>query len=172
MSLHGLQSWLWLAIEPFHQLVPFSHVNSHEIKRLWLTASHAPWGIWTCCPHVSGEHPAKHAWRAFTARLGTSCILNPSLGVEGSQVPEKSRKREWDCAAQWLWLWVGSPGLGGGEALVHQQCLGLMQWLPSVKDGKEHWQRHWEKSGQEHVSVRTFWTLHLQIIHLLSLFAF
>lgn len=90
------------------------------------------------CPRRTScqEHPA---WRAFAARLGTSCILNPSLGMEGSQVPEKSRKLEWDRAAQWPWLWVGSPGLGGGQPPVHQQCLGLIQWLPGVTDGKEHW---------------------------------
>ena len=58
--------------------------------------------------------------------------------------PEKSRKREWDCAAWWLWLWVRSPWVGCVEPLVHQKCLGLMQWLPGVTDGKEHWQRHRE----------------------------
>lgn len=45
--------------------------------------------------------------------------LDSSLEVEGS---EKSRKCEWDCAAQW----------------VQQQHLGLTQWLPAIADGQEH----------------------------------
>ena len=64
------------------------------------------------------------------------------------------------------------PWARGGEPLVHQQCLGLIQWLLGVTDGKKHWQRYWKKSGQERVSVSTFWTLHLQIIHSSSLFDF
>lgn len=76
---------------------------------------------------LSSRFRRASAQNPFAAKLGTSCILNPSLGVEGSQVPEESRQCECSPVAFAL-----SPTLGGGEPLVRQQ------WLLGVANRMEH----------------------------------
>lgn len=170
------QLWLWLVFEIFHHLVPFSHVNSHGTKDLRLTASRSH----TC---ILGY------WDLFFSRLRRTSPIMPGehLQQDWAQaalwIPHKECKSHRSPRREGPWVipcnpttmtLSREPGADTGEALLYQECLGLMQWclmLLGVTSGREHWQRHWQKSVLD-VSVRTFWTLPLQIKHLLSLFLF
>lgn len=77
---------------------------------------------------TSEENFTHHAWRAFAARLGASCIVNPSRGVQESQVPKERRTMSDTLQSHghdseqgaWSWHWGGPalPGVPGLNAVV------------------------------------------------------
>lgn len=141
---------------------------SSHMGLIWVPLMH-PWilepAVLTCQENILPSTPRRHSQqdRAWVAFWIHHCEW---------EVHRSLRKAGDACEPVQPSGFGSKQAVGGGKPLVHQQLLGLMQCLPHVVDRKEHWQRHWEIPGQEHVSLRTFWTLCLQIIHLSSLSTF